>query len=230
MAQHSADFRMVNYCNSATYMASMNFELAYIWDGHRINSHSRGFTFPVLPQVCWTKCRTRFDKSRKITQIKSVQLSKWLRWWENPCKHCRTLEISNGYVSLPEGTMGLFDKLGWGLVGALHLSECMGQKNRTEENSGKSPFHPLLNKFPYIQKDYLEWRAPFSDTIAQKHMKTMKAPKQFIENPFAYRLMLFFPVYGFCRVHVNTVQVHSKQQDSKVSKLYLVSTQSSISA
>ena len=37
MAQHSADFRMVNYCNSATYMASMNFELAYIWDGHRFN-------------------------------------------------------------------------------------------------------------------------------------------------------------------------------------------------
>mgnify|MGYP000320834745 CR=1 FL=1 len=95
----------------------------------------------------------------------------------------------------------------------------MGQKNRTEENSGNSPFHPLGNKFPYIQKGYLEWRAPFSDTLAQKHMKTMKAPQQFIENPFVYRLMFFFPVYGFCRVHVNTVQVHSKMQDSQVSKL-----------
>ena len=83
------------------------------------------------------------------------------------------------------------------MVGALHLSECMGQKNRTEENSGNSPFHPLGNKFPYIQKGYLEWRAPFSDTLAQKHMKTMKAPKQFIENHSRTDLCCFFLFMDF---------------------------------
>ena len=186
MAQHSADFRMVNYCNSATYMASMNFELAYIWDGHRFNE---GLLFQFFLKFVEQNAARGLTKAARSLKSKVCSSevhppvskhgmenpwSKWLRWWENPCKHCRTLGISNGYVSLPEGTMGLSDKLGWGWLGRCTWASAWGRRTEQKRTAEiRHSIHWVIN-FPTFKKAILNGEPHFQTHLLRNIWKPWK--------------------------------------------------------